>query len=52
MTWLKQIKLDLDGETAKNSPLSSKDLGKYEYSTVEVLGYKPGVIEKTKFEYS
>ena len=47
-----QAQYDLDGETAKNSPLSSKELGKYEYSTVEVLGYKPGVVEKTNFEYS
>ena len=32
--------------------MSSGELEKYEYLTGEDLGYKPGVIEKAKFEYS
>ena len=43
---------DLDREAAKISALSSKDLEKYEYLTGEDLGYKPDVIQRTKFEYS
>ena len=40
-------------EAAKISALSSKDLlEKYEYLTGEDLGHRPGVLEKTKFEYS
>ena len=27
-------------------------MNKYEYLTGEDLGYKPGVVEKVKFEYS
>ena len=42
---------DLDGEAAKISALSSGELEKYEYLTVEDLGYKPDVIQKAKFEY-
>ena len=42
---------DLDREVAKVSALSSGELGKYEYLTGEDLGYKPGVVEKVKFEY-
>ena len=53
MTRLNQVQSDLGRETAKISALSSKNLlGKYEYLTCEDLGYKPSVIEKTKFEYS
>ena len=48
-----QVQSDLGREAAKISALSSKNLlGKYEYLTGEDLGYKPSVIEKTKFEYS
>ena len=48
-----QVQSDLSREAAKISALSSKNLlGKYEYLTGEDLGYKPSVIEKTKFEYS
>ena len=43
---------DLDREAAKISALSSGKLEKYEYLTGEDLGYKPGVVEKAKFEYS
>ena len=43
---------DLDGEAAKISALSSKDLEKYEYLTGEDLGYKPDVLQRAKFEYS
>ena len=45
---------DLDREAAKISVLSSgeKKLEKYEYLTGEDLGYKPGIVEKAKFEYS
>ena len=47
-----QAQYDLDREAAKISALSSGELGKYEYLTGEDLGYKPGVAEKAKFEYS
>ena len=47
-----QDQYDLDKEVAKISALSSKELDKYEYLTGEDLGYKPGVVEKVKFEYS
>ena len=47
-----QDQYNLDTEAAKNSALSSKELDKYEYFTGEDLGYKPGVVEKVKFEYS
>ena len=47
-----QAQYDLDRESAKISTLSSGELGKYEYLTSEDLGYKPGVAEKAKFEYS
>ena len=48
-----QVQSDLGREAAKISALASKNLlGKYEYLTGEDLGYKPSVIEKTKFEYS
>ena len=43
---------DLDKQAAKISPLSSSELEKFEYLTSEDLGYKPGVIQKAKFEYS
>ena len=43
---------DLDREIAKISALSSGELEKYEYLTVEDLGYKPDVVLKAKFEYS
>ena len=47
-----QAQYDLDREAAKLSALSSKKLDKYEYFTGEDLGYKPGVIEIVKCEYS
>ena len=47
-----QDQYDLDREAAKISALSSKELDKYEYLTGEDLGYKLGVVEKVKFEYS
>ena len=43
---------DLDGEAAKISALSSKNLDKYELLTGEDLGLKPSTIEQSKFEYS
>ena len=43
---------DLDREVAKISALSSGELEKYEYLISENLGYKPDVIQKSKFEYS
>ena len=46
-----QAQYDLDREEAKVSALSSGELQKYEYLTGEDLGYKSGVVEKTKFEY-
>ena len=47
-----QAQYDLDIEAARISALLSKELEKYEYLTSEELGYKPGVVEKAKFEYS
>ena len=47
-----QAQYDLDEEAAKISASSSKELHKYKYLTGEDLGYKPGVTEKVKFEYS
>ena len=46
-----QAQYDIDREAAI-SALSSKELDKYEYFTGEDLGYKPGVVEQAKFEYS
>ena len=43
-----ETQYDLDREAA----LSSKELDEYEYLTGEDLGYKPEVLEETKFEYS
>ena len=43
---------DLHRKAAKISALSSGELEKYEYLTGEDLGYKPDVIQKSKFEYS
>ena len=43
---------DFDREAAKISALQSKELDKYKYLTDEELGYKPGVVQKGKFEYS
>ena len=42
---------DLGREAAKISALSSGELEKYEYLTVENLSYKAGVNQKVKFEY-
>ena len=47
-----QAQYDLDKEAARISALLSKEFEKYEYLTSEELGYKPGVVEKAKFEYS
>ena len=49
---LNQVHYDLERETTKISALSSKELDKYEYKTGQDLGYKPGVVEQDKFEYS
>ena len=47
-----QAPYKLDRGSAIISALSSKELDKCEYLTGEDLGYKPGVVEKVKFEYS
>ena len=47
-----QTQNDLDRLTAKISALCSGELGKYEYLTGEDLGYRPSVLEQTKFDYS
>ena len=47
-----KARYDLDRKATKTSALSSRELEKYEYLTGEDLGYKPGVIQKAKFEYS
>ena len=46
-----EAQYDLDREATKISALSSKELDKHEYLTGEVSGYRPGVVEKVKFEY-
>ena len=43
---------DLDRKAAKMSALSSNDLNKYEYLTVEDVDLKPGTVEQAKAEYS
>ena len=48
----KQAQYDLDRLTAKISALSSGELRKYKYLTGENLGYRPSVLEQTKFDYS
>ena len=47
-----QAQYGLDRQAAKISSLSSKEPDKCEYLTGEDLGYKPGVVEQAKFEYS
>ena len=47
-----QAQYNLDREEAKISAFSSNELGKYEYFTGEDLGYKPGIAERAKCEYS
>ena len=47
-----QGQYDLDREAAKISAGSSKELDKYEYLKRDDLGYKPGVVEQDKFEFS
>ena len=43
---------DLHRQNAKIPALSSTDLNKYEYLSGEDLGYRPGPVQKAKFEYS
>ena len=43
---------DLDRKTAKISAYSSNNWDKCEYLTDEDLGYKPGVVEQARFDYS
>ena len=45
-----QAQYDLDRLAAKIFVLSSNDLRKYEYLTVEDLGYKPSLLENVTFE--
>ena len=47
-----EAQYDLDRKTAKISALSSNNLDKYEYLTVEDLGLKSSNVEQAKFEYS
>ena len=47
-----QAQYDLDRLTAKISALPSGELRKYEYLTGEDLGYRPSVLEQTKFDCS
>ena len=46
-----QSQYDVDREGAKISAISSKQMDKHEYLTLEDLRYKPGVGEQAKFEY-
>ena len=43
---------DLYRKNANISALSSSKLDKYKYLTGEDLGYRPGPVQKAKFEYS
>ena len=43
---------DLDRKSAEISPLSSKNLDKYELLTYEDLRLKPSTVDQAKFEYS
>ena len=47
-----QAQYNLDRLAAKISALPSGELRKYEYLTGEDLGYRPNVLEQTKFDYS
>ena len=47
-----QAQYDLDRLAAKISVLPSGELRKYECLTGEDLGYRPSVLEQTKFDYS
>ena len=47
-----ETQYDLDKNIAKISPLSSRNLNKYEYLTGEYLDYKQRTAEKAKLEYS
>ena len=47
-----EAQCDLGRKAAKISALYSNYLDEYEYLTGESLGYKPGVVEQAKFEYS
>ena len=47
-----EVQYDLDKLAAEISALSFGELRKYEYVTGEDLGYKPSVLERTKFDYS
>ena len=47
-----EAQCDLGKKAAKISALYSNYLDEYEYLTGESLGYKPGVVEQAKFEYS
>ena len=46
-----EAQYDLDRKAAKISPLSSKNLDKYEYLTGEDLNYKPSTVEQAKCDY-
>ena len=46
-----EAQYDLDRKAAKLSALSSNNLDKYEYLTVEDLGLEPSTDEQVKFEY-
>ena len=47
-----KVQYNLDRQNANVSALSDGELKKYEYLTGEDLGYKPDVLQKSKFGYS
>ena len=47
-----QADYDLYRKNVKIPALSSSNLNKFEYLTVEDLGYRPDPVQKAKFEYS
>ena len=47
-----EAQYDLDKKTGEISALSSNNLDKYKYMTVEDLSLKPSTVEQAKFDYS
>ena len=47
-----EAQYDLDKKTGEISALSSNNLDKYEYMTVENLSLKSSTVEQAKFDYS
>ena len=46
-----EVQYDLDRKAAEMSALSSGNLDKYEYLTIEDQNYKPNTVDQAKFDY-